>query len=212
MSAPLNTEVLRIVPCSLRKANDFVAVYHRHSKRTTRNGGKFAIAIARGHHVIGIAIVGNPLSATYMNGVTAEVLRTCVLPDPPKNCNSLLYGTCRRIWFEMGGHKILTYTLTHESGASLRGAGWTLAAEIKGHDTVTWGKKDHLTSRKQQDIIGERKYRWESINPHFIWPIQVDSLSMKAVDEQGSLIKEERLIAAGALEPNYGPNDDRRRE
>src|ERR1017187_9513843 len=37
---------LRIVPCSLRKANDFVAVYHRHSKRTARNGGKFAVAIA----------------------------------------------------------------------------------------------------------------------------------------------------------------------
>lgn len=175
---------LRIIPCSLRKANDFVAVYHRHSKRTARNGGKFAIGIASGNQVIGIAICGNPLSATYMDGVTAEVLRTCVLPDPPKNCNSLLYGACRRIWFEMGGRKILTYTLTHESGASLRGAGWTLAAEIKGHDTVTWGKSDHLTSRKQQDIIGERKYRWEAINTNFfacepIWPIKVDALSMK---------------------------------
>jgi len=177
MDVPKQLSV-RIVPCSLRKANDFVAVYHRHSKRTARNGGKFAVAIANGTAVIGIAIVGNPLSATYMNGVTAEVLRTCVLPDPPKNCNSMLYGACRRIWFEMGGHKILTYTLTHESGASLRGAGWTLAAEIKGHNTATWGKSDHLTTRKQQDIIGERKYRWEAINPHFvaidpIWPISV---------------------------------------
>lgn len=209
---------LRIIPCSLRKANDFVAVYHRHSKRTARNGGKFAIGIASGNQVIGIAIVGNPLSATYMDGVTAEVLRTCVLPDPPKNCNSLLYGTCRRIWFEMGGRKILTYTLTHESGASLRGAGWTLAAEIKGHDTVTWGKSDHLTSRKQQDIIGERKYRWEAINTNFvacepIWPIKVDALSMKPVDEYGSaMFEEERLIRAGVLEPNYGPNDNHRRE
>jgi hypothetical protein len=188
-----------------------VAVYHRHSKRTARNGGKFAIAIANGSQVIGVAIVGNPLSATYMNGVTAEVLRTCVLPDPPKNCNSLLYGTCRRIWFEMGGHKILTYTLTHESGASLRGAGWTLAAEIKGHNTTTWGKSDHLTSRKQQDIIGETKYRWEAINTHFIpvdpiWPIKVDILSMKTPDDQQSMIDEEALIATGVLEPNCGPN------
>jgi|SRR5882757_5397690 len=202
---------LRVVPCSLRKANDFVAVYHRHSKRTARNGGKFAIAIASGNQVIGIAIVGNPLSATYMDGVTAEVLRTCVLPDPPKNCNSLLYGACRRIWFEMGGRKILTYTLTHESGSSLRGAGWTLAAEINGHDTATWGKNDHLTTRKQQDIIGEPKYRWEAINPHFaavevIWPIKVDALSMKTPDEQQSLIEEEKLISAGVLEPNLGPN------
>ena len=29
---------LRVVPCTLRKANDFVAVYNRHSKRTARNG------------------------------------------------------------------------------------------------------------------------------------------------------------------------------
>lgn len=208
---------LRIIPCSLRKANDFVSVYHRHSKRTARNGGKFAIGIANGSHVIGIAIVGNPLSATYMDGVTAEVLRTCVLPNPPKNCNSLLYGACRRIWFEMGGRKILTYTLTHESGASLRGSGWILAAEIKGHDTVTWGKRDHLKSRKKQDVIGERKYRWEALNPNFvdndpIWPIQVDSLGMKRVDEYQSMLSEEMLIDAGVLEPNYGPNDARRHE
>lgn len=202
---------LRVIPCSLRKANDFVAVYHRHSKRTARNGGKFAIALASGRAVVGVAIVGNPLSATYMDGFTSEVLRTCIVPDPPKNCNSLLYGACRRLWFEMGGRKILTYTLTHESGASLRGCGWVLAAEIKGHDTVTWGKNYHLTTRKEQSIIGERKYRWEAINPHFIdcdpiWPIKVDALAMKPADDDQLMIEEESLIAAGVLEPNLGPN------
>ena len=143
---------LRVVPCSLRKANDFVAVYHRHSKRTARNGGKFALSVANGPQVVGVAIVGNPLSATYMDGFTAEVLRSCVLPDAPRNCNSLLYGACRRVWFEMGGRKILTYTLTHESGASIRGAGWQLAATIKGHNTKTWGKNDHLDTRTEQAV------------------------------------------------------------
>ena len=125
------SEKLRVVPCSLRKANDFVEIYHRHNLRTARDGGKFAIAVAVGQEIVGVAIVGNPLSATLMDGFTAEVLRACVLPEAPRNCNSLLYGACRRVWFEMGGHKIITYTLTEESGASLRGAGWTLADTVK---------------------------------------------------------------------------------
>ena len=171
---------LRVVPCSLRKANDFVEVHHRHNLRTSRDGGKFAIAVADGSSVVGVAIVGNPLSATLMDGFTAEVLRTCVLPDAPKNCNSLLYGACRRIWFEMGGRKILTYTLTEETGASIRGAGWTLAAEIKVHDTNTWGKSDHL-KRREQAIFGQSKRRWEAINHHATsdlvsWPSEVNAI------------------------------------
>lgn len=155
---------LRVVPCSLRKANDFVEVYHRHNLRTARDGGKFAVAVARDRCVVGVAIVGNPLSASFMDGFTAEVLRACTLPDAPRNYNSLLYGACRRIWFEMGGKKIITYTLTEESGASIRGAGWALAGTIKGHDAATWGKRDHL-KRKGQAIFGVDKRRWESVNP-----------------------------------------------
>jgi hypothetical protein len=181
---------LRVVPCSLRKANDFVEVFHRHNLRTSRDGGKFAVAVAAGPDVVGVAIVGNPLSATLMDGLTAEVLRACVLPDAPRNCNSLLYGACRRIWFEMGGRKILTYTLTEESGASLRGAGWTLAATVKGHDTVTWGKQDHLR-RREQAILGQAKRRWEAINPVAIelpvsWPKKVADI------QEGPMFSEAR--------------------
>ena len=173
---------LRIVPTTLRKANDFVAIYHRHSLRTARNGGKFAIAAAQDDQIVGIAIVGNPLSATLMDGFTAEVLRTCILPNAPKNCNSLLYGACRRIWFEMGGRKIITYTLTKESGASLRGAGWEIKATIKGHDPATWGKNDHLQTRQTQQIYDQTKHRWESINEKIVigklvWPIPVAALA-----------------------------------
>ena len=174
MTAPAK---LRVVPCSLRKGNDFVEAYHRHSIRTSRDGGKWAIAASCGSAVVAAAIVGNPLSATLMDGFTAEVLRVCVLPEAPRNCNSLLYGACRRIWFEMGGALILTYTLTEESGASLRGAGWVMAAEIKGHDTKTWGKQDHLR-RTEQAILAKGKRRWEARNPAFVpvvleWPQKV---------------------------------------
>lgn len=173
-------EKLRVVPCSLRKANDFVEIYHRHNLRTARDGGKFAVAVATGSEVVGVAIVGNPLSATLMDGFTAEVLRACVAPNAPRNCNSLLYGVCRRIWFEMGGWKIITYTLTEESGASLRGAGWTLADTVKGHNTATWGKSDHLR-RREQAILGVAKRRWEASNPaagngSVSWPAKVEKI------------------------------------
>lgn len=152
---------LRIIPFTLRKANDFVAEHHRHNGRTARNGGKFAIAVQHGEEIAGVAIVGNPLSATYMDGFTAEVLRTCVKEDAPKNCNSMLYGACRRIWFAMGGKRLITYTLTYESGVSLRASGWKWVAEVKGHNPKTWGKKDHLNTRKEQAVIALRKFRWE---------------------------------------------------
>jgi hypothetical protein len=172
---------LRIVPCSLRRANDFVEAYHRHNRRTARDGGKFAIALADGDLVVGVAIVGNPLSATFMDGFTAEVLRTCLSPDAPRNANSMLYGACRRIWFEMGGAKIETYNLPEESGSSLKGAGWVCAATVKGHDAATWGKQDHLR-RREQAIIAKGKRRWEAINPDVLtgavqWPAALTELS-----------------------------------
>lgn len=105
---------MKIVPTTLRKANDFVAEWHRHNGRTARNGGKFAIALEDQCQILGVAIVGNPLSATYMDRFTAEVLRVCTRPDAPTNSNSMLYGACRRIWFEMGGRRLITYTLTYE--------------------------------------------------------------------------------------------------
>ena len=95
-----------------------------------------------------------------MDGFTAEVLRVCILPDAPRNANSMLYGACRRILFEMGGRKILTYTLQTESGISLKGAGWTMEAEIKGHDPATWGKRDHLTTRSNLPVVALGKCRW----------------------------------------------------
>ena len=169
---------LTAAPCSLRKANDFVAAHHRHSQRTARNGGKFAVAAVSDGKVVAVAIVGNPLSATYMDGFTAEVLRSCSLPTAPKNCNSFLYGICRRIWFEMGGKKIITYTLQAESGVSLVASGWKKVAEVKGHDAATWGKSDHLT-RSNQAVFAFPKFRWEAINKN----ADVIALDWTACDE-----------------------------
>jgi len=150
---------LVVVPITLREANDFVQNFHRHSGRTARDGGKFAIGATYDAQLVGVAIVGNPISATFMDGFTGEVLRTCAHPDAPRNTNSFLYGACWRVWRAMGGRRLVTYTLRKESGASLRGAGWQIVGEVKPTEPG-WRKKDHL-QREWQPVMGQLKFRWE---------------------------------------------------
>lgn len=147
------------VPMTLREANDFVSAHHRHSKRTSRDGGKFAIGVSDGE-CWGVAIVGRPLSRLLDDGLTAEVLRCCTRPGSPKGANSFLYGACWRAWRAMGGGKLVTYTLQRESGDSLRGAGWSIVAEIKPRDWTE--RSDHLV-REWQGVYAEPKLRWERV-------------------------------------------------
>ena len=152
---------MHVIPYTLRKANDFVTAHHRHSKRTARDGGKFAIAIEDAGAVVGIAIVGNPVSATLMDGLTAEVLRTCTSPACPKNGNSMLYGACWRAWRAMGGLRLITYTLQEESGVSLVASGFRIVGQVKPHNR--WDEKknrDNLV-REYQEIYSKPKYRWQ---------------------------------------------------
>jgi hypothetical protein len=153
---------LQVIPITLREANDFVEQFHRHNGRTTRDGGKFAIGAVFDGELIGVAIVGNPLSATFMDGLTAEVLRVCTRPEAPQNTNSFLYGRCWRIWQAMGGEKIVTYTLQTESGSSLKGAGWKIVGQVKPHDNWERKSKQDGLSRQWQPIYGQMKFRWQN--------------------------------------------------
>ena len=149
-------------PITLREANDFVEAFHRHSKRTARNGGKFAIGLLHCGEIVGVAIVGRPLSRILDDGLTAEVTRTCTNENAPKGSVSKLYSHCWRAWRAMGGVRMITYTLQSESGSSLRGAGWKLVAEIPKRKTSWESRKDspHIT-REWQPIYGQAKFRWE---------------------------------------------------
>lgn len=150
-----------LCPCTLRAANDFVASYHRHNGRTARNGGKWAVAVEFDDQIVAVAIVGNPLSATYMDGYTAEVLRVCSNENAPKGVCSMLYQACWRAWRAMGGRRLVTYTLPEEGGASLRGAGWRIVGESKPV-LDGWRKNDVCNgTRRYQLISGRKKLRWE---------------------------------------------------
>ena len=149
---------LLAVPLTLREANAFIAVHHRHSRPV--RGYRWAVGATDGGELWGVAIVGRPLSRVLgAERTTAEVLRVCMKEGAPKGASSFLYGACWRGWRAMGGMRLVTYTLQRESGASLRGAGARIIAELEARD---WSMErlDHLI-RDYQDVYAEPKFRWE---------------------------------------------------
>lgn len=83
---------LDIVPISLKEANQFVTDHHRHHRPVT--GHKFSIAVPDGVGIVGVAIVGRPVSRYLDDGWTLEVTRLCT--DGAKNACSMLYAAAWR--------------------------------------------------------------------------------------------------------------------
>jgi hypothetical protein len=162
-SAPPSSARPRIVPLGLRTANDFVDKYHRHSARTSNDGGKFAIGLELDGRLVGVAIVGRPVSRElqgklFVGPLTAELLRCCTSPDAPKGAVSKLNARAKRIWQLMGGVRWITYTLQREGGEAMRGAGYDREAAVEGRD---WnGDKNG-----DRPIACEDKWRWGNTLP-----------------------------------------------
>jgi len=141
---------LKIKPCHLRQAREYVGQYHCHSIPPV--GGKFAVACYDGDEMCGVAICGRPVSRCLDDGRTLEILRCCT--DGTHNACSKLYGACCRIGFTMGYERIITYTLESESGASLRASGFVCDGKAGG---MQWtGKR----GRSYYVAPAEFKRRW----------------------------------------------------
>ena len=147
---------LNAVPINLKAANNFVALHHRHNKPVV--GARFSIGCATDDDLIGVAIVGRPVCRHLDDGFSAEVVRCCVVNDSQKGTCSFLYAACWRAWKAMGGTKLITYTLQSETGASLRGAGWSVVHENTGFTGKGWQSR---IERQNQEITGQAKFRWE---------------------------------------------------
>ena len=143
------------VPINLSEANDFVANFHRHNKPVV--GAKFSIGCSDGKKLVGVAIVGRPISIRKDDGVTAEVTRCCVVDDAPLGSCSFLYACCWRAWKSMGGKRIITYTLKKEGGSSLKGAGWKVLHEVEIHKGKGWTNRKN---REWQAVSGQQKFCW----------------------------------------------------
>lgn len=146
-----------IVPCKLREATEFVTNFHRHNKGP--HGALFAIGASDGTNLVGVAIVGRPVSRHMDDGSTVEVTRCCVVDGSPKGTPSSLYAACWRAAKAMGWQRLITYTLQSESRASLRGAGWKVLAERAANDPARWQSR---AGREWQPVVGQAKLVWQA--------------------------------------------------
>jgi hypothetical protein len=160
---------LNLKPCSLKDANAYVTRLHRHSAAVV--GHKFSLGAWLDGALVGVAIVGRPISRMLDDGKTLEVTRVCT--DGAHNACSFLYGAARRAAFALGYQRVLTYTTERESGSSLKAVGWTDMGIQNG--ALTWGQSSGIRRgspllawggiadpRKRPDC---RKRRWETTNP-----------------------------------------------
>ena len=127
-------------PIGRDEANKVVVDWHRHHKPVV--GYKFAIGAMLDGELVGVVIVGRPVSRVLDNGNTAEVTRLCTNGAP--NACSFLYGRAARTAFAMGYDKVGTYILASEPGTSLKAAGWVRERGTKGG---SWS----CPSRERQD-------------------------------------------------------------
>ena len=142
--------VLKIRPIDFKSACNFVDLYHRHHKSPV--GHKFSISVYNDDNLVGVAMVGRPVSRILDDGLTLEVNRLCT--DGTKNACSMLYSSAWRAAKAMGYTRIITYTLCSEPGTSLRAAGWVCQG-LAGGERWT-GKR----SGKEPDYPKEKKIRW----------------------------------------------------
>ena len=141
---------MKIIPISLKTANNYVTDHHRHHKKCA--GCKFCIGLQNdGDELIGVAICGRPVSRYLDDGWTLEINRLCT--DGTYNACSKLYGACIRIARNMGYKKIITYTLASEPGASLRASNFE-------YDGVAGAKMWTGDRKRDNGVPQEMKQRW----------------------------------------------------
>lgn len=145
--------MIEVVPMTLREARTYIEMHHRHHKPP--QGGLFAIGASNGTDVVGVVIVGRPVSRLSDNGWTVEVTR--LASDGTRNVCSMLYRAAWRAARAMGYRKLITYTLQSESGSSLRAAGFELVATLAARQT--W----NYPSRPRVEKEPQAKFRWELV-------------------------------------------------
>ena len=137
---------MKIVPLTLKEANEFVKQHHRHHKPTV--GHKLSIGVAnQNKELIGAVILGRPVARNVNHQEVIEVTR--LVTDGTKNACSILYAAAARVSREMGYKKIQTYILETEPGTSLRAAGWVFEINTAGGDWNRGKRKGRRTDQPQ---------------------------------------------------------------
>jgi hypothetical protein len=147
---------LELRPIKLNDAKEFVARHHRHNKPPC--GWRWGHAVYNGDDLVGVAMVGRPVARMLDASRVVEVNRVCIDPTLDSGlvwcAASMLYGAAAREAKARGFEKVITYTLEHELGTTLRAAGWSVETTTKGG---SWNRP----SRARTDSAPTcRKFRW----------------------------------------------------
>lgn len=145
---------MKIVPLTLKQANELIAKLHRHHKPVV--GHRFSIGAEKDGNLVGAAVIGRPVARAVEQYRTAEVTR--LVTDGTKNACSALYSAAARICKEMGFDKIQTYILETEPGTTLKASGWIFEAKTAGGD---WNHSWRKGRRIDQPMV--KKQRWGRI-------------------------------------------------
>ena len=147
---------ITVIPLTLPAANAAVSRWHRHHAPIPGGFGWWCVGALVDGTLRGVAIAGRPTNRNNDDGQTVEVLR--VATDGTPNACSALLGACARAARAIGARRIITYTLSSESGASLRGAGWQCECADTGRSW--WTHEGTRTPAVKREHMGEHKARW----------------------------------------------------
>lgn len=145
---------MKLVPVTLKQANDFVKANHRHHGTVT--GWKFGVGVALDGELIGVAIAGRPVArmTATKQPRTIEVTRVCTLGH--KNVPSMLYGAISRAAFALGYDRVISFVLCTETGHSLRAAGWKCTGKTEGGEWARPSRSRKAASNPQPKLRFER--------------------------------------------------------
>ena len=99
---------------TFKEACAFISEHHH------KPGWKFGTSVVVEGKVVGVIMVGRPVSRHMDNGEVLEVIRCCT--DGTKHVASKLYAAAWRAARALGYQKLIT--LESEEGTSLKAAGW----------------------------------------------------------------------------------------
>lgn len=141
--------MMEAVPLTLRQANAYVSEHHRHHKPA--RGCLFCIGAKKDGDMVGVVIVGRPVSRHRDDGFTAEATRVCT--DGTFNACSFLLGRAMRAAKAVGYRRFQTYILNEEDGASLRAVGLEIEAVTQGGSWNRGARK----GRREDQPMGPKK-------------------------------------------------------
>lgn len=145
---------LELRACATKDAIRWCAQHHRHLRRELA-GARFAVALHRaGGERVGVAIVTSGPRVWEGTG-RCNIAR--VATDGTRNACSMLLGAICRAAAALGYVEAWTYTLPHESGSSLRAAGFELVGTTRGGEHDRKGRP-----RKSAEQPGQ-KLRWRRV-------------------------------------------------